>query len=251
MSLIQELQGRGKKGKRGQSPFCNLELTEQGDRWFSRVKALAPGSATAQVVGLKRTLARREFEQALILAELMVTNQVDLRRGAFATALFAYTDLMMRANRSKEAWDFLTSVKPEITNYDVLPVDVKATFMQFTSILLMTDFEYFETRKEAWSKLAGNLDAVGFPWRDPKDSNFGIDLIMLGETEAAAENYLNDRLSKPMATNVDRHKPRFESLNREVYNDPRVVTRVAEMDREYDQLREEIGELMLEPEWNQ
>jgi hypothetical protein len=36
-----------------------------------------------------------------------------------------------------------------------------------------------------------------------------------------------------------------------VNNDPRVIARLTELDEEYEQLREQIGEMMLQPEWNQ
>ena len=61
----------------------------------------------------------------------------------------------------------------------------------------------------------------------------------------------DDRLSRPMALNVQRHKRVNEPFYQPVYDDPRVTARLAVLDKEFEQLREEIGELMLEPEWNQ
>jgi len=228
-----------------------LQLPEEGDRWYVRVKALAPGSAIARAVELDRAVAKKDFEHALNLARSMITDQVDVRRGSFFNALDVHSDLMMRAGKAKEAWDFLVSVRPDIANYDVLPNDFQGALMQFNSIVLMSGFESFDTRKETWLKLTTNLDAKGFPWRNPEGGNVLVDLIMIGENEAAVEHFLNDRLSQPMALNIRRHKRVRESFFQPVYDDPRVTARLAVLDGEFEQLREEIGELMLEPEWNQ
>ena len=74
---------------------------------------------------------------------------------------------------------------------------------------------------------------------------------MIGEIDRAVEYYLNERLSKPMAMNVRRHKQVHQPFYGALYDDQRVRTRLAELDADYEQLREEIGELMLDPEWNQ
>lgn len=231
--------------------FYALELPEEGDRWAARVNALVPGSPIARQVEVNRAWSRKEFDHALNLAQSMVTEQVEIRRGAFATALFTYTDLMMQADRSREAWEFLVSVRPDITNFEALPIDVQGVLMQWVGVMLMTGFESFDTRKETWLKLTGNLDAQGFPWRDDGGNNILDDLIMLGDTEAAIDYFLNERLSKPMALNVGRHKPFMKGFYGPLYDDPRVAVRMAELDREFEQLRGEISEMMLEPEWTQ
>jgi TolB-like protein len=228
-----------------------LELPEEGDPWFNRVKALAPGSDIARSVELLRAVSKHEEAFALKLAESMIIDQVDPRRGSFYYALDIYSYLMMQAGKDKEAWEFLVSVRPEIANYDMLPTDTQGLTMQFVSIMLMTGFESFDTRKQAWMKLAANFDAQGFPWRDPEDGNYIIDLVMLGEADDAIEHMLSVRLNKPMATNIDRHKRVRSRFWQPVSTDPRVAARLTELDSEFEQLQQEIGELMLEPEWNQ
>ena len=41
-----------------------LELPEEGDHWYARVTALAPGSPVAQHVGIHRYIARKEYSKA-------------------------------------------------------------------------------------------------------------------------------------------------------------------------------------------
>ena len=228
-----------------------LNLPEEGDRWFARVKALVPGSAIARMVELNRAMAKNEKAHAIKLAESMISDQVDIRRGAFFNALSRYTRLMLDSGRAEEALDFLVSVRPEIVNYDELPNDVQGVQMQWSTITLMVGFEPFEKRKDAWLKMTGNFDEMGFPWRDPEGGNLLFDYVNLGEFDAAVEHYLNDRLSRPMALNVNRHKQFLKPLFGPVYNDPSVAARLSELDEEYEQLRVEVAELMLEPEWNQ
>ena len=70
----------------------------------------------------------------------MVSEQIENRQGSFFAALFDYVDLMFQAGTMKEGYDFLVSVRPEITNYEVLPLDFKGRIMQWFSINLMTGF---------------------------------------------------------------------------------------------------------------
>jgi hypothetical protein len=122
--------------------------------------------------------------------------------------------------------------------------------MQWASVVLMSGFEDPEKQRAAWQKLSVNMDKRGFPWRDPEGGTLIFDLVILGEYEAAVEHYLEYRLSRPLAQNLLMHRRLFEPLLGQVYNDPRVVARLSELDKEYKQLRKQVSKLMLEPEWN-
>jgi len=227
-----------------------LELPEEGDHWYARVKALAPDSPVTRRVELDQAVARKDYAQAERLAASMISDQMENRQGSFWVAVITYTDLMFKAGTEKEGYDFLVSVRPEITNYGVLPLDFKGRLMQWMSIGLMTGFESFEVRQQAWLKHAAALDARGVPWRQPEQAATTWDNIMKGDTDSAADHFLEHRLSQPMAGNLSRHKRIFEPFHREVFADPRVATRLIEKEAEFAQLRETISELMLEPEWN-
>jgi len=227
-----------------------LELPEEGDHWYARVKALAPDSPVTRRVELDQAVARKDYAQAERLAASMISDQMENRQGSFWVAVITYTDLMFKAGTEKEGYDFLVSVRPEITNYGVLPLDFKGRLMQWMSIGLMTGVESFEVRQQAWLKHAAALDARGVPWRQPEQAATTWDNIMKGDTDSAADHFLEHRLSQPMAGNLSRHKRIFEPFHREVFADPRVATRLIEKEAEFAQLRETISELMLEPEWN-
>jgi TolB-like protein/tetratricopeptide (TPR) repeat protein len=228
-----------------------LDLPEEGDKWHARVMALAPSSPVAKSVELRRLLTRKEFQLALELSRSMVADQIEDRNGAFFTGIFNYTALMQNSGRAREAYDFLVSVRPEITNFDELPADFQGMMMQWNSVLLMAEFESTESRKEAWLALTTNLDKTGFPWREPDDTSYLTDKLITGDIEDGINAYLEHRLTQPMATFPKRHRITNRVFYAPVIADPRVVARTAQLEEEYQQLRGEIQELMLQPEWQQ
>ena len=228
-----------------------LELPEEGDRWYARVLALAPGSPMAKITEIDRLVARKEFNKAIDLCQSMIFDQVEDRQGVFGEAVFMYMLLMMESGSSKEAYDFLVSVRPEISHYDEMPRDIHGMLMQWTSIGLMTGFESNETQKDAWLKYGNNLDKAGLPWRDPDDWGYVWDKYMTGDVDAAVNTVLEHQLAEPLATDLEMHSPRDRFVFPEVYADPRVAARLAELGKEHEQFREQVRELMLQPEWNQ
>jgi hypothetical protein len=215
------------------------------------VVVLAPGSPVAQHAEIHRLVARKELQKAVDLCRSMISNQVENRRGAFGEAVFTYMWLMMESRRSEEAYDFLVSVRPEIINYDEMPRDINGMLMQWVSIGLMTDFESTETRKNAWLKFLANLDQAGFPLRDPDDWGYVWEKYMSGDIDASINNVLAHQFAEPMATDLEMHNPINRFIFTQIYADPRVTARLAELGKEHEQFREQARELMLEPEWNQ
>lgn len=228
-----------------------LELPEEGDQWYARVGALAPGSPVAKHAEIHRLIAREEYQKALELTRSMISDQIENRRGAFGEALFTYRDLMMESGKSKEAYDFLVSVRPEIANYDEMPTNFNAILMQWASVNLMTGFETFEARKDAWMKVTANMEESGFPWREPDNFGFLLHKVYTGDIDGATNVYLEHHIGRPLATNLEMHIQRNKLALADVYADPRVAARFTELGKEHEQFREQVRALMLEPEWNQ
>ncbi|MDX2479977.1 MAG: tetratricopeptide repeat protein, partial [Desulfuromusa sp.] len=226
-----------------------LDLPEEGDRWFARVKALVPDSPAQHNLEIERAVARKEYDQAIALAEKVISAQVPERRGSFANPLFTYGSLMLDSGKAKQAYDFLASVRPNITDYSTLPVGLEGVMMQLVSVRLMTGFESPEVREQAWLQIVSNWDSMGFPWRDPKSPNVMDKYIITGDIPAAIDNYLF-RLNLPMANNPQRHKRWDKVFYTTLYEDPIVAARLSQLDQEFAQLREQVSEMMQEPEWN-
>ena len=227
-----------------------LELPEEGDRWFARVKALVPDSPALHNLEIERAVARKEFDQAIALAEKVISAQFPDRRGSFANPLFTYSSLMLDSGKAKQAYDFLISVRPEIADYSVLPVGIEGVMMQMASVRLMTGFESPEVREQAWLQIVSHWEAMGFPWRDPKSPRVMDHYIITGDIPAAAENFLF-RLNLPMARNLQRHKRWDKIFYAPLYEDPVMAARMAQLDQEFTQLREQVSVMMQEPEWDQ
>lgn len=227
-----------------------LELPEEGDRWFARVKALVPDSPYQHNLEIERAVARKEFDQAIAMAENVISAQNPNRRGSFANPLFTYTSLMLDSGKAQQAYDFLVSVRPEIADYSVFPVGLEGVLMQIASIRLMTGFESTEVREQAWLQMIAHWEARGFRWQDPKRRNLMDYYIVTGDIPAAIDSYLF-RLNMPMARNLERHKRWDKTFYAPLYEDPDVAARLSQLDTEFAQLREQVSEMMLEPEWNQ
>lgn len=224
-----------------------LELPEEGDHWFARVKALAPNSPVAKHTQIHRFLARHEFQQALELSRSMIEEQIENRRGAFGEALFTYTRLMTEQGKAGEAYEFLVSVNPDIAKFDQMPNGFNTIMMQFAAIQLLGPTE---DGKQAWAKLTTILDKAGFPWREPDNFAFLMNQVFTGDIEGATNTYLNEHLNRPLATDPDMYMPKDPVLMAEIYADPRVANRMAELEAEHSQLQSQVQDLMQQPEWN-
>ncbi len=59
----------------------------------------------------------------------------------------------------------------------------------------------------------------------------------------------NIELNEPLAKNLDRHRKDFYALYGPVYEDPRVAAKLIEDTERYAALREEVREMLRQPEW--
>jgi len=228
-----------------------LRLPEEGDYWLARVQALAPGSGLARSLEVERAAARDDTQQVIALASALIDDQVDNRQNAFGGTMLHYIDTMLKTGRAQEAYDFLVSVRPEITNYEQIPPDIQGLIMQWASIAAMSGFESLDTRKAAWDRFTGQLDARGFPWKnDPADGNYTWDYLMNGEVDQAVDHYLEYELTEPLASNLERHRKGLYAVFGPVYEDPRVAAKLADQARRFTEVREEVRAMLRRPEWN-
>ena len=228
----------------------SLHLPEEGDRWKARVEALAPGSDIARALEVRRARARDDNEQAIALAEQIIKDQIGFRQGAFTDTVFIYVDLMSRAGRSREAYDFLVSVKPEIADFEQMMTDEHSMIMRWASFTLIADFDPAEVRIAKWKKFTGQIEAMGFPWKkEPDDGNWTWDYLMLGETDKGIEHYIEYRLKRPLAWNLNRHTRPMRPIFKPVYEDPRVKKALDAQEQRFAELRIEVRDMLQKPEW--
>jgi TolB-like protein len=227
-----------------------LGLPEEGDYWLTRVQVLAPGSGLARSIEVDRAVARGDDEQVISLASAVIADQVEDRQNAYSNSLFHYIDTMMRDGRAEEAYDFLVSVRPEITQYDQIPSDANGLTTQWASIGAMSGFETFENRRAAWNQMTGRLDELGYPWKKtPKSGNYTWDYLINGEVEKAIDHALEYELKIPVSKNLSLHRKPFYALFAPVYEDQRVATRLIERAERFAELREDVRSMLQQPEW--
>jgi len=227
-----------------------LNLPEEGDRWFQRAAALAPGADAVTVLAVDRAIGRGDWDGVMQVAAPLVAKQISFRQGAFATALFGYQDAALALGRNRQAYDFLVGVRPEVADFDQPPPDLHALLMRGAAITLMTGFADPAETRSRWEALVTQAEASGFHWRDDPLAVVE-DHIMRRETQQAIEVALNDDLSQPFATWPNRADIYRLPLYSEITADPAVAARLAELDRQKARVREQVSEMLQRPEWQE
>ena len=229
--------------------FYDWGLTEEGDRWLARVRALAPNSDFLQRLLIDRAYSRGDVDEVIAVAEEMIAAPASMRHDVFPTALFSYREFMSRSGRYTEAFDFLTGLRPEITEYGQLPVDLQGVLMQWASIELMSGFKNTQERNAAWQLFSQSLKAHGSWWfEDPRSQ--AMDFLFSGDVDSAIEKAKED-LALPLATWPTRGDSWEDPIFAQVTSDPEVAARLSELKREKLVAREQIEEMLQEPEWAQ
>jgi hypothetical protein len=228
--------------------FYAWGMPEEGDRWMERVKLLAPGSDIYQRLQIDRAYAREDAAGLIAVAEKMIAAPASMRQDVFPTALFGYRQYMSVAGRYKEAYDFLTGLRPEIKSVEQLPEDMQGALMQWASIELMSGFVSPQERKAAWEPFAQNLRANGPRWfNDPFEQ--AIDFFFMGDLDSAIKKVRED-LAQPLSNWPIRGDVWDDPVWAPITSDPEIAARLSEMKRQKQQVREQINEMLQEPEWN-
>jgi len=227
-----------------------LSLHEEGNRWAAKSIALAPQSAVGRRVALEQAYSRQDMKLALSIAQEMIKDKVSIRQESHFTALAIYTELMTNNGQQLEAYEYLVSVRPETADFNSFPGDYKGLQIQRFLVMLMITLKPPEETSQAWLGYASNMDR-GFPrWRE-FPINQVLDLIMKDQLDEAERLAIDVLLAEPIATNTHRvedlQAPVFGAINQR----PELVARMTEVQRERDQLRNGVTEMLLEPEWNQ
>ena len=229
--------------------FYDWGLPEEGDRWLARVRSLAPSSDILQRLQIDRAISRGDADQVIAVAEKMIAAPASMRHGSFPTAVFSYSTYMSRAGRHQEAYDFLVGTRPEIKSFEQLPGDSQGVLMQWVSIELMSGFKSPEERKLVWQVFAQNLRAHG-PWWLENPVDQAVDFLFMGDLDSAIERARED-LAQPLASWPVRgdawNSPTWDPIT----SNPEIAVRLSEMEREKQQAREQISEMLQGPEWQQ
>lgn len=228
----------------------DLGMLEEGNRWAAKSIAMAPQSAVGRKVRLQQAYASGDREQALLLAQSMIKDQVSIRQGSLGTALDIHNELMSASGREQEAYGFLLSVRPELEDFTTFPGDWKGVQMQRRLILLMYAFKSPEDVRQAWLGFTTSLDRSFPRWRE-STQNQVLNNIMQGRLEEAERLAIDAHLSKPVANDLrrveDLQQAEFGAINQR----PELLARMAAVQLEKAKLRDGVMEMMQKPEWQQ
>ncbi len=230
--------------------FYNLGLVEEGNHWAAKSIALAPQSAVGRRVRLQQVYASGDMDQALLLAQSMIRDQISIRQGSFTTALNVYTEIMSESGREREAYDFLLSIRPELEDFTSFPGDYKGLMMQRRVLLLMSAIKSPEETRQAWLDYAGVMD-LAFPrWREIA-INQVLNELMQGRPDEAERMAIDVYLSKPVASDLRAVENLLEPVFGVINQRPELMARMSEVQTEKARLRDGVSEMMQQPEWQQ
>ena len=230
--------------------FYNLGLVEEGDRWTQRMMALSPDSDVSRMVQVQRSVAREEPDQAKALAAQMISDGATNRQGALLTAAITYSGLMARQGLYQEGFDFLVAANSQVGDFDAMPTSPESMILRWTGITMMGPISAPGAQAAAWEQLINFIDQTGFPWRD-NPYNVMTDQIMRGDLAAAIDTALNEDLSQPLSKVLGYEQFYSSPFFADVAADPRVQSRLAELDRQKMLARQEVESMLLEPEWSE
>jgi len=230
--------------------FFDLGLLEEGNHWAAKSIAMAPQSAVGRKVRLQQAYASGDLEQALLLAQSMIKDQVSIRQGSLGTALNIHNELMSASGREQEAYDFLLSVRPETEDFATFPGDWKAAQMQRRMVLLMHAFKSPEETRQAWLDYSSTLKRAFPRWSESVENQI-LDELMQGRPDEAERLAIDVYLSEPVTNNLRRveilERAEFGAINQR----PELMARMSQVQLEKAKLRDGVNEMMLEPEWRQ
>ncbi len=230
--------------------FFNLGLREEGNRWAAKSLAMAPQSAVGRRVRLEQTYASGDMEQALLLAQSMIKDQVSIRHNSLFTALAVHNELMSANGREQEAYDFLLSVRPGLEDFATFPDDYKGVQMQRYMLLIMHAFKSPEEVRQAWLDFSTVMDRAFPRWREFTENQI-LDELMQGRLDEAERLAIDVHLSKPISSNLRRVEDLQMSVFGAINQRPELMARMAQVQSEKANLRDGVSEMLLEPEWQE
>ena len=226
----------------------DLSLPEEGDRWARRVAALAPASEINDAMAVVRAAGLDEWETVAKVSAGMLERPASFRADATPIAVFGFAQAHSMLGRSQEGLATLERIEPAAVDFNTPPADLGILMMRWAAAMLAAEALEPAQAAQIWAQHTAYMDATGIPWREDEQSRV-IDLLMRGDLDGAVKAALEQDLSRPLADWTTRTSLYRSPLLADVAQDPQVAARLAELDREKQQVREQVQQLLLQPEW--
>jgi TolB-like protein len=219
--------------------YYQLGMQEEGDDMLRLAQALAPEKGITKRAQLERHLYAGNIERAVVLAETMIRDAIENRRGTFDAAVSAYVSSMIELGRSDQVSVFFESVRPGITSDGYEPRAPIDSSMQFFLVMALLDRGEFELANAKLDKVIAIADAVVPGWRSNHDT-MAVVSIARGDHEAAIEHALKD-MKHPLGRRANwRIVYQHMSWMKPLLSDERIVARISELESLTQKAAEEV-----------
>jgi TolB-like protein/Tfp pilus assembly protein PilF len=208
--------------------YYQLGMWDEGDAMLRQAQALAPQVTFTRSVQLERHLLADNYERAVLLAEQMIRDEVENRRGAYDMAVSGYVSSMIELGQSERVAKFFESVQPGISSVDYQPRGARDSSMQFFLVMALLDSGAYEVANAKMETLIALADDVVPGWRDNHDT-MAVVAVARGDRKAAIEHALEDMeesLGRRAGWNINyQHTAWMKPL----LKDTRIAERIAEL----------------------
>jgi Tfp pilus assembly protein PilF len=234
--------------------FYIFGLLSEGDRWFERVRAMAPERVDLMIdLEIRAAAAAQDQDRQLEVLEralpLVLTGEADY----FLTTIY-YPSVMGARGRSQEALDYLTELIPELQDYSKL-IDTGRfeQYLQVVSFPLQKDL----MDRGSFQRLAQGFAKVveaQYPWISdttaPAENTINKVLYRtwLGDHDQALELILEGHADWPMFSGQWKQLQIYPWLE-DLRQDPDVALAIEEYEQKKARIAAELREMVEQPEW--
>ncbi len=231
------------------SELYKIDLPEEAEHWYTRVQTLAPESAIARALEIRRALAREETDRAIDLSLRALEDRIDNRYGAHFYVSRNYAVERLRRGEARSAFDRLGDLDPAAHDWGEMAPNGDVWNLRMNSMYLLTEFAPEAEMRAAWSDLSQLMDSTGWQWREPGNFGVTLDALIRGDLEAAVTNEVDHALKQPIAKAPNAHLREPATIYQRLYDDPRVAAALAQREREVAAVREEVVAMLARDEW--
>lgn len=225
--------------------YYDLGLDGAGDEMLRRAQALAPQEAWTRSVELGRLVRARNHEDAAVLAEQMLRDDVENRGDAFNAAAIGYASSMLALDRPQAVVDLFESIRPGISLPGSQLRGAKESRLQFALVQVFKAMGSAEQAAALLEDLTAFADETAPGWRD--DHYVMANVALAGNDQQAALTHALEDLGRPLGRQMDwRSRYRDVVWLEPLLTQPRIAARLEELDAETDAARDEVRIMLAE-----
>ena len=229
--------------------FYGLDLLEEGDYWAEQTRKIATDSALIRDLEITSVAARNDDDILLDLTRTTIDEVLKGEMDDSVTVLATnhYGRIMQDRGLAREALDFLIARQPGINDFNALADNWNEVLLQAFSFHLWAGVLDAQSFREKAVKYEALLDDKFEFWRENSD-NVVVVSVWIGDMQAAKTVFFEEfddlRVTHGWWDTI------FDAnLLADFRKEPDVAARLAEVTRQRKELREQVLQMLQEPEW--